>query len=170
MGTVLFVPGVYIEQHTMRCLIRYDLDTKQQKVLELGQEDARSWFVGSTGDIIADDRYDQETGRWSMRVAQGRKLVEIASGREGIDVPSIIGFGPGDGTLLTQFLESGRYVWTELSLRNGVFGPSRKEGTTRSEPIEDMHTQRMIGGVRVQDEDQYVIFDAERQRLWDSIV
>ena len=65
---------------------------------------------------------------------------------------------------------SGNRAWKELSLRTGSFGPELKAGVSLSEPIEDKHTQRMIGGVRFSDDDQYVFFSPEKQRLWDSIV
>ena len=114
--TVLFVPGVYLDHYTMRCLIRYDLDTKRQSIVTLGKPDTLAWFVDSSGDIIADGRYDQDTGRWSMRIAQDGHLTEVASGKEAIDVPLILGYGPGENTLLVQFVTSGNRPATTVYL------------------------------------------------------
>jgi pimeloyl-ACP methyl ester carboxylesterase len=168
--TVLFVPGIYVSQRTLPCLVRYDLDTGGQRVVRRGGANIDRWLVDSSGKVIAEQNYVQEDGRWRIRVVRDGSLADVASGRELIDAPSMLGYGPTGDTLLTQFTENGDPVWKLLSLKDGSFVPFL-EGRFLRGPIEDPRTQQMIGGVQfVDNELHYVFFDRSRQKSWDAIV
>jgi dipeptidyl aminopeptidase/acylaminoacyl peptidase len=168
--TVLFIPGTYVTEVTLPALFRVDLDTGSQRVIREGNLQTDSWLVDETGEVAAEEDYDQAQQRWRMLERRDGHLQEIASGREAIDVPSLLGFGPDPGTLLVQATENGDRVWRLLSMKDGTFGPPMAERDSMEEPIEDRQTYRMIGGVHFDDSVHYVFFDPHRRGLWNSIV
>jgi dipeptidyl aminopeptidase/acylaminoacyl peptidase len=168
--TVLFIPGTYVTEVTLPALFRVDLDTGSQRVIREGNLQTDSWLVDETGEVAAEEDYDQAQQRWRMLERRDGHLQEIASGREAIDVPSLLGFGPDPGTLLVQATENGDRVWRLLSMKDGTFGPPMAERDSMEEPIEDRQTYRMIGGVHFDDSVHYVFFDQHIRGLWNSIV
>lgn len=75
-----------------------------------------------------------------------------------------------DDTLLVSKTESGDPVWRLMSTKDGTLGPPMAEHRVLDEPIEDRLTHRMIGGVHVEDDAQYVFFDPSHQRRWNATV
>jgi len=168
--TVLFVPGIYVSGQTLPCLVRYDLESGGQRVVRRGTASIDRWLVDPNGKIIAEQDYDQQDGRWRIRIARDGSLADVASGRELIDAPSMLGYGPTGDTLLTRFTENGDPVWKLLSLKDGSFVPF-VEGRSLRWPIEDPYTHQMVGGVQfVDDEFHDVFFDNSRKKSWDAIV
>jgi len=168
--TVLFVPGVCTTQEVRLCLVRYDLDTNRQHVLQKGDEVLRGWLVGDDGKILAEDDYNDATGEWRMRVTHDGKLADVASGKDAIECPFVLGFGPSGDTLLAQFFQNGQYVWKLFSLKEWRFGEEMENTQALSSPIEDSSSHRMIGGIEEGDVDRFVFFEPEKQRIWDSIL
>jgi dipeptidyl aminopeptidase/acylaminoacyl peptidase len=168
--TVLFVPGVFVGERTYPCLIRYDLDSNTQQVVKLGDRNSRSWLVAADGNIAAEEKYEEETGRWILRTARGGRMEVVASGQEGIDVPQVLGFGPTEDSLLTQYVEYGHNVWKLLSLREGSFGERLQAGQAPARPIEDPSSHLLIGAVSGEDRDEAHFLDPARQKHWDAIL
>jgi dipeptidyl aminopeptidase/acylaminoacyl peptidase len=170
--TVLFIPGTYVTDLTLPGLFRVDLDTGHQRLIRQGGVQTERWLVDATGEVAAEEDYDESSQLWRMLVRREGEahLHEIASGHEPIDIPSLLGFGPDPGTLLVQSTENGDPIWRLLSLRDGTFGPSLAEWEALEEPIEDRRTYRMVGGVHVDDSAHYVFFDPQVKGLWASIV
>jgi dipeptidyl aminopeptidase/acylaminoacyl peptidase len=168
--TVLFIRGIYVSDVTLPGLFRVDLTTGRQTLIREGSLQTGKWLVDEAGEVAAEEDYDQKEQRWRVLERRDGHLREVASGREAIDIPALLGFGPEPGTLLVQKIEDGDPVWRLLSLQDGTFGPPLAERDSLEEPIEDRLTNRMIGGVHVDDTAHYVFFDRQVQQWWSSIL
>lgn len=168
--TMLYVPGVYVSDRTLPMLIRCDLDTHAQIVYRQGSEFTRRWLVDGAGEVAAEQDYRDADQEWSMKILRGGRLQTAASGREPIEYPQLLGFGPTEDTLLMQTLEAGDPVWRLMSIKDGTLGPPMAERLVLNAPIEDPRTYRMIGGVHIEDDSHYVFFDPAMQRHWDATV
>jgi len=169
--TLLFVPGIYVESETLPALIRIDLETGREKVIRKGSEAHLQWLVDAAGEIVAEQDYDDRIQSWTLKVRRDGRMQSAASGKEAIDFPELLGFGPTSDTLLMQALEAGEPVWKLLSLTDGTLGPPMAERRVLEAPIEDPSTYRMIGGVHVDDDGtHYFFFDPGMQARWDSII
>jgi len=168
--TVLFIPGIYVEDKTFPGLFKVDLSTGMQRLLRQGNEDTQGWLVDENGEVAAEEDYSSKAQHWKLLERREGHLREIASGHEPIEIPELLGFGPVPGTLLMQIVEDGDPVWRQLSLQDGSFGPPMAERNALEEPIEDRLTHRMIGGVHLGDTASYVFFDRTVQAWWSSIV
>jgi hypothetical protein len=149
--TVLFIPGIYVEDKTLPGLFKVDLSNGQQRLVREGTEETQDWLVDENGDVAVEENYSAKEQHWKLLERREGRLREIASGHEPIDIPDLLGFGPTPGTLLMQMVEDGDPVWRQLSLKDGSFGPAMAERDSLESPIEDRLTHRMIGGVHVDD-------------------
>ncbi len=140
-----------------------------QRLLREGSIQTEGWLVDEAGEVVAEEDYDDKTQRWRMLERQDGRLREIASGKEPIDYPTLLGFGPEPGTLLVETIENGDSVWRLLSMKDGTFGPAMGERDSLEAPIEDRQTYRMIGGVHIDDTVHYVFFDPRIRGKWNSI-
>jgi dipeptidyl aminopeptidase/acylaminoacyl peptidase len=167
---VLFVPGIYVEGQTLRALVRVDLTTGVERVISRGSPATREWLVDAGGEVIAEQDYEEQKQRWTLKIRRDGRLQEAVSGHEAIDFPSILGFGPNADTLLVQMIEGEDPVWRLLSLHDGTLGAPMAERKELNTPIEDHRTYRMIGGVHAGDGARYVFFDPTMQQRWDSVM
>ena len=168
--TVLFLPALYSHANRLgRVLFRVDLETGEQTIAREGGPGTEGWLVDEEGQIAAEKSYTESDQRWSLSVRRGKELSEVIAGHEPIDVPSILGFGPDEGTLLAAGIVDGDVVWRLLSLKDGTLGPPMAEGRLLESPIEDFRTNRMIGGRWLADDLRYVFFDAAMQQRWTAI-
>jgi dipeptidyl aminopeptidase/acylaminoacyl peptidase len=168
--TVLFVPGVYLQEFTLPALIRIDLDTGRQRVIREAGLPATRWLVDSDGEVVAEHQYDEERQQWTLKARRGGELIEVASGKAAIDYPELVGLGPSGDTLLMQIIEDGVPVWRLLSPKDGTFGPPLAEARGMQEPIEERQTHRMIGGTHIDDDERYFFFDPKIQAHWNAIL
>jgi esterase/lipase len=169
--TVVFVRGLYANSGTMLpMLLSMDLATGSQRVVQLGSRETRDWLVDGAGEVAAESDYQNSEQRWAIRIRRDGRLQEAASGREAVDIPRVLGFGPLADTLLVQLVENGDSVWRLLSLRDATFGPPMAERQQLYSPIQDRDSYRMIGGVKIDDAIQYVFFYPDMQSRWDLVV
>jgi dipeptidyl aminopeptidase/acylaminoacyl peptidase len=168
--TVLFVPGIYVDDVTLPALFRIDLQTGGQRLIRQGDENTEGWLVDEAGEVVAESDYVEKSRRWVMKIRRDGHLQEALTRTEAIDVPEILGYGPTPDTILLELHEDGDTVWRLVSLKDGSLGPPMAEHRTLGGPIEDRDTYRMIGGVYVEDEAHYVFFDPALQKRWDAIL
>ncbi len=166
--TLLFVPVWTVSEGGGRALYRYDLQTKAADILARGTGAAR-WLVNGAGELAAEEIYQEQSQRWVVSVRQSGQLHELASGVEPVDYPYLLGFGPTPDTLLMHFVEAGNSVWRLMSLADGSMGPPMAEHRSLESPIEDPITRRMIGGVHVGDDSEWIFFDDAVQKRWTSV-
>jgi dipeptidyl aminopeptidase/acylaminoacyl peptidase len=168
--TILFFAGYYVTDRTLPALFRVDLQTGAQRIVREGNSATVEWLVDDSGEIAADEDYDDKDQRWLIREHHDGHMREVASGHEAIDYPRLLGFGPEPETLLMRTIENGNPVWRLLSLKDGSFGAPMAERRVMEAPIEDFQTHRMIGGVHNDDVPHYIFFDPKVQAKWDAIV
>jgi dipeptidyl aminopeptidase/acylaminoacyl peptidase len=168
--TVLFIPGIYVNDKTNLALFKVNLSTYRQALLRQGQDATRSWLVDEAGDVVAEENYFERDRRWQMRMRHDGHWFEAESTRSPIDVPEILGFGPKGDSVLVSTLDKGARVWELLSLQDGKLGPPIEGGDELDEPFEDPATHRMIGGIVVEDQTEYVFFDPELKSRWHSVL
>ena len=166
--TVLFVPGMYVEKQTLPALISFDIDSGREKLITKGSETTQSWLVDAAGEVIAEQDYDQRSQEWKLRIRRDGHLHDAMSGRDPIDSPRVLGFGPTGDTVLMQAVENEEPVWRLLSLKDGTLGAPMAERRELSTPIADRST-RLIGGLHIVDDSRYVFFDPLMQARWDAV-
>jgi dipeptidyl aminopeptidase/acylaminoacyl peptidase len=168
--TLLFMRGLQVTREVAPALIRVNLQTRECRVLRPGRVGNLGWVVDDAGEIAAEESYDNRDRRWTIWIHRPGGMQEVASGHEAIEFPRLLGWGPTADTLLLERLEDGDAVWRLLSLKDGSIGPPMEEKKTLTWPIEDPRTNRMIGGVHVGDSEEYVFFDPNVKRSWDTIL
>ncbi len=168
--TVLFVPALYPQRQPLHALIRVDLATWQERLVLLGSAATQEWMVDAAGELVAEQDYDEERQRWTLKIRRDGRLQPVLSGEAAIDTPHLLGFGPNADTLLMQSIEDEQPVWRLVSLRDGTVSAPMAERKELDFPIEDHRTYRMIGGVHGGDNARFVFFDPTLQQRWDSVM
>jgi dienelactone hydrolase len=168
--TVLFIHGIYIQDKTNLALFRVNLTTHAQRVVRQGSDATRGWLVDEAGEIVTEENYYEKDQRWQMRIRRDGHWFDAESTRSPVDVPEMLGFGPKGDAVLVSTLDHDEPVWELLSLKDGKLGPPMEDGDDLNLPFEDPATHRMIGGIRVEDQTQYVFFSPALQSRWHSVV
>jgi dipeptidyl aminopeptidase/acylaminoacyl peptidase len=168
--TVLFVPALYAQRVVMPALIRVDLDSGHERVVNLGSEATQQYMVDGGGELVAEQDYDGERQDWAVKIRRDGRLQPVLTGQAAVDTPHILGFDAGGDALLLQNIEDEEPVWRALSLSDGKLGAPLAAGKQFALPIKDRLTSRLIGGIRRGDNPGFVFFDPELQRRWDSVV
>ncbi len=166
--TLLFVPGLYVTDRTLPGLFTYDVNTERMRLIKKGGEPRTEWLVDESGRVAGEEAYSDDEKAWKVSLyTDDRKKRIVASGRESIDLPSVVGFGASGSSILMSFLEQGHWVWRPLLLKDGSMGEPLAQGETFSEPILDRKNGRIVGGV---DDVHYVFFDNELQAHWNAVL
>lgn len=169
--TVLFVPGIYVEQTTLPALFRCDLTSGITRLVRQGTLATEGWLVDDAGEVVAEEDYDEYGQRWRVSIRGDRGLLrEVASGHAAIEAPELLGFGPTSDTLLMQSLENGETVWRLMSMKDGSLGAPLAERKVLEAPITDPLTHRLIGGMHVEDVPEFVFFDSKSEDRWESVI
>jgi dipeptidyl aminopeptidase/acylaminoacyl peptidase len=155
-------------------LIRVDLDSGDEQVLRRGTPETGQWFADAAGNAVVElDYVDAAVGshrRWRLKTLREGRIGETVSGGEGSGYVRLVGFGPIPNTILVETPDSDDALWKLLPLKDGLLRPMVVEGGPWRYPIAQPTTDRLIGGVRIQDESHYAFFDPATQGQWDSIV
>jgi dienelactone hydrolase len=168
--TVLFIHGIYVQDRTNLALFRVNLTTHGQRVMRQGTDATRGWLVDDAGEIVTEENYYEKDQRWQMKIRRDSHWFDAESTRSPIDVPQMLGFGPKADSVLVSTLDKDRPVWELLSLQDGKLGPPMEAGDELNTPFEDPATHRMIGGIRFDDQSEYVFFSPELKSRWHSVV
>jgi len=167
---VVFMEGVvFVESRGRISLFRQDVGSSSSRLLETGAEDTRDWILGTDGSVLAQELYDDRTGRWSLRFSNGPGWREAMVSQSPYDPPGALGLGrDGKSVVVVKSDEDGRVSWQET----GPEGP-RGEAIVaydNQSPIYDPLDGRLMGyGVMVGDELRYTFFDANDARVWRAV-
>ncbi len=168
--TMVFTEGQYFasNQGTIG-LIRTDLATGRSTLVEPGAENTVDWFVDRSGQAAAEARYDEPTGRWTLRIRQptGRWIVSKVVDAP-IDQPAMLGYAKDGKSLLVRTDEDHRQVFHEVSLIDGQWGPAE------SDPYDELYfddtSHALLGGLDVEkDERSFTFFDPAADKIWRAI-
>jgi len=150
-------------------LLRVDLTSGAQKVIQVGSSETLGWLVDRDGRVVAEASYAEKEHRWSLFVKRNSEWEEAIAEQGSVDLPSLQSFGATDDTFLIALVKKGRSWWSSYSLKDRTWGPLPDQGQGFSTPIEDRLTGRLIGGSYIDDYKHAVFLDPKVQTNWDSI-
>ena len=172
--TTVFARGVtFSDNQGVSTLFTVDLATNRQTMVDraLTGEQGRDWIVDSHGAVIAQITYDEISHQMTVRLkGAGGGWVPVYSREALNDPPSVMGLSPDGGSLVLEITRDDKVAYRPLSLADGRLGPPIEQYGGLSRLIEDPATHRIIGGVRMALEPDYVFFDPKDQAVWSGLV
>ncbi|WP_296596929.1 S9 family peptidase [Phenylobacterium sp.] len=166
----LFLTSIsFAGSYAVLTIIRADLKTGAQKVVQLGDPDTNAILLGQDGAPVAKTDYDRQTGRWSLRLRRpngGWSEDRVTSAKT--EEPVLIGLGrDGQSVVIAEQGDSG-YLIREIA-PDGTAGEPL-DVRDADGPIFDPDTHRLIGVYAlVGDEHRYTFFDPKDQKSWDAV-
>ena len=167
----IFVEGVYFVGGNGRLsLFRVPVERAGARLVQAGVNNTRGYVVGADGAPVAQELYDGDSGRWTLRVRAGDDWKEAASRVAPLDPPYVLGLGRDAASVIyAEAGEEGRTVWREVRLDGRAPGEPIIHDHEPS-PIRDPQDARLIGHVSlVGDEPRYTFFAPEDGRAWNAV-
>jgi len=169
---VVFLQGIhFVAGLGVLSLFQVDMDKATSKLIETGVRDTRDWLVGVDGHAIAQARYSDRAGAWSLLLKPGaggwREIQRIAAPTER---PNLRGLGRDGQSVLVEVDMSNGSGWKEVAPASGTWTdlPSDLDG---QEPIHDPSTGALIGQYSlVGNEDRYAFFDPKDAKTWAMVL
>jgi dienelactone hydrolase len=167
---IAFVEGVsFVNNIGRRTLFAVDLDRNLTSIESQGLEHADAFVVDGHGSPLAGSEYDAQTSRWVLKLWKGH-WQEALRKEAPIELPELLGLGRDGASVLVGFFEGGHLVLRELSPDSGTWG-SDLPMTDPDRTIWDPATYRLMGlSSLVGDDERYVFFDPEDQKIWKALV
>lgn len=165
----LFLTGIsFANSSAVLTIIRTDLKTGAQKVVELGEPNTNAILLGQDGAPVAKTSYESDTGKWSLKLRRGSGWNENYVVRAKTEEPFLLGLGrDGQSVVLAEQGEDG-YQIREISL-DGVAG-APLDVQDADGVLFDPDTHRMIGlYALIGDDERYTFFDPKDQKVWDAV-
>lgn len=167
----VFVQGVKFEsQRGLLSLFRIDLDTSKSRLVEQGFQHTQDWVVGPAGEALAQEVYDGDSGRWTLKMRQGGGWRDVASATAKLDRPYMLGLGRDGASILYAMNAPDRgWIWREARLDGAQQGDLM--GILDDQvPVRDPQDGRLIGHyVLVGDEARYTFFDPNDAKVWNAV-
>ncbi|MBW8815801.1 MAG: S9 family peptidase [Caulobacterales bacterium] len=166
----VFVKGVkFVDHRGCLSLFRIDLAHATSKLVAQGDEDTRDWLVGPDGQPMAQELYDQNKGRWSLKLKAQTGWREVRTVNALLDPPDMIGLN-GDGkAVLYAEDQDGHTLWREARLDGGE-AAAPVAVTDGQYPMHDAQDGRLIGRASlIGDHESYEFFDAGDARIWRAV-
>jgi cephalosporin-C deacetylase-like acetyl esterase len=131
------------------------------------------FFIDSTGEVAAENHYDEGQKRWSLKARVDGHLQEVTGGTSAFEIPRFMGYGPETDSLLVRALDAERPVWRVLSAKEGTLG-AQMNGPMKGHdelpaPLEDRSREQMIGAMRDYEYRDYAFLDPAMQLRWDEV-
>lgn len=167
----VFVKGVkFVNNSGRTALFRVDLDRAKTQLVEIGESNTIDFLVGPDGQPIAQELYDERTGRWALKlkVKGGWREARVSEGT--IDPPTMIGLGrDGASALYTSRDEKGQATWDEVRAGDESSPPPLVVSDGHS-PIHDPQTGHFIGHYAlIGDEGRYTFFAPNDTKVWKAV-
>lgn len=163
--TELFIPLPSGDEDI--AIFRVNLDTNARSLAWRGGGMGFDWVVDSTGNVAADETFDEGLQRWTLRArTNGGVMHDVVSGTGSVDTPRFGGYGPRADTVLVEQLQDRKPAWRLLSLEDGKLGVPVPDSVAFTSPVEDSYEARQIGFIR---EGRYVFFDEDMQQRWQGV-
>ena len=161
----------FLDSVGLPALFSVDLATGEHKIIEKSLSEADwSWVVDNRGTPVAQYGYDEKRKYWSVRLKQAGVWTEAYGESDSIEQPEVWGVSPDGESLILRFQKDKDYVFRPLSLKDGSRGPPIEAYHDFSGVVADPATHRIIGGIRVGLNVEYVFFDKTDQDAWNQIL
>ena len=98
-GDALFVRGVSVSNEQIN-LYRIDLRTGRGRSVAYMDRTTDDYVLDGEGEVIARSRYDERTGRWSLRLPEGQDYREAWAVDAPVDTPVLYGMGRTPRTIV----------------------------------------------------------------------
>jgi len=165
---VVFLQGIhFVNDMGVLSLFKVDMDKASSKLVETGTYETRDWLVGMDGQAIAQARYNDKVGAWSLLLkpsaGRWREIQRLAAPTER---PGLRGLGRDGKSVLVEVETPNGSGWKELTPATGAWTelPSDLGG---QQAIHDPDTGALIGQHSlVGNEDRYVFFDPKDAKAW----
>jgi dipeptidyl aminopeptidase/acylaminoacyl peptidase len=177
-GDTLFVRGVNVTNDQIS-LHRIDLRTGRGRSVAYMDRNTDDYVLDGEGEVIAMGRYNELSGRWSLRLPEGRGYREVWTIDAPVDTPTFHGMGRTPRTIVigadrpdlaSEDDESGiSDVLFEVNVDTGDWSRLPFE----HHPdflVHHPQTRLLIGGGRTEEAgDRYEFLDAQASRRWRSV-
>lgn len=169
---VVFVEGVqFAGGRGQRHLYRVGLKTARSRLAAEGSENTRDWIVGPDGGAVAQELYDMQTARWTLKLRSAIGWREVESIHAPVDPPNLVGLGRnGDSVMYVMRDADGGRSWREVLLD----GKPAKGDVPLEQgeiPVMDPQDGRLIGRYALRGEvGRYAFFDAADDAAWQAVL
>ncbi len=156
----------FVDNQGVQTLFRTDLGTGVEKTVQTGDQRTRNYLVDAKGQVAAEARYAEASGRWTLRVhSTATGWMDSRTIVAPISPPVIEGLGRDGRSVLVALSEDDRWMAHEVSLADGAWGPAIDD--PYSGLIKDPATHAWIGGEDLDGDDlRYDFFDPATAKLW----
>lgn len=172
----LFLHGFFVDNETRNldrgtrpALIRVDLSSGAESIVQFGSAATRSWVVNDEGQVVAEEDYVDEKHHWEIKLLDNGRPRQSIGGDAPLDYPEILGLTADNSALIVSVHGDAGTSWKQLSLKDGNWGAEIAPDETLTHLIHDVGSRRMIGTAYVGDAVQYHFVDAVVQQRWEWI-
>jgi dipeptidyl aminopeptidase/acylaminoacyl peptidase len=169
---IVFVRGEHFVANDGRPgLFQFDLQKRIAKLIEHGDDGAYEWLVDPAGEVIAEERYKDKAGVWSLFIkttAGGWREADKVAALTG--TPDLVGVSRDGRAIIVAYGDDKTgNSWRDLALDTGAWGEPTINAAGE-EPIADPQTGRVIGKhALVGDADRYTFFDPHDAAVWNAV-
>jgi dipeptidyl aminopeptidase/acylaminoacyl peptidase len=168
--TVIFVPGLYVEDRTLPAMFSFTLPDYRVKLIDRSPAPDTDWLIDEAGHIAAEYTYQDDKKIWEIKSRKDGRMTSIIKGTASIDTPYILGFNADGSSIIAAFGVNGDWIWKPLSLKDDSWGTELDSGSTFYSVISDRKSGRIIGGTHGVGDARYVFFDNEMQAHWNAVL
>ncbi len=139
-------------------LYRLGLDGFEALRVAKGSQLGRTWVIGDTGEVVAEEEYESETGKTTVYAGADRakRLASIRSDSDGLGLE---GLGRAPGTVLVSGLHGEGLNPQEVDVATGAAGGFLPPALHGSELLRSNQTHRVIGYQVFGEHPHVVMFD-----------
>jgi len=170
---IVFVTGEhFVSNEGRNGLFRIDLDRHSSRLISKPDDaDAYDWLVDEHGEIVAEERYIDGPGRWSLRLRRSSgSWLTVERATWLTSTPGFVGVSSDGKSMLVSFGdEKTGNSWSSVALETGAWGEPTVN-PSGEEAILDPRTSRVIGSqALVGDAWRYSFFDPHDAAVWRGV-
>jgi dipeptidyl aminopeptidase/acylaminoacyl peptidase len=168
--TIVYVEGIYFPgDRGILALYAVDLANNTARLVRGNSAAAESWVVDGAGNAVAEEDYDEDHHRWSLRLKEDGGWEVVYSVDAPIDQPGIEGISPDGSSILIETPAATGFAEQSLSLADGKPTSAHLPDDTASDIVNDPVTHRIIGYEREGIAYDYVFLSDEDKTRWRQV-